>query len=237
MKKILIVGASSGIGKELAIAYAKSGNIVGITGRRAGLLKQISDAFPEYIRYAEHDIAGNNNTKIMTDLIKDMGGLDILIISAGTGFENNMLEWELEKKTIDVNVLGFAEIVNIGYAFFKKQKSGHIAGISSVAALRGIGGCPAYSASKAFISNYLEAVRNNAKKNKLNIWVTDIRPGFVDTQMAKGGNLFWLAPVEKAARQIMKAIENRVPVAYVTKRWRLVALALRFMPRVLYEKL
>jgi short-subunit dehydrogenase len=235
-KKVLIIGASSGIGKEIAIAYAKSGNIVGITGRRIELLGQLKNAFPQNIYYLEHDICGKNNQEIINDIIKMMGGLDILIISAGIGFENENLEWKLEKQTIDVNIYGFAEIINIGYKFFLKQQIGHIVGISSIAAIRGIDSCPAYSASKAFVSN-IEAIRKKAKKGKSNIIVTDIRPGFVDTQMAKGTGLFWVASAEKAAHQIIEAIEIKTNLAYITKRWRLIAFALKVLPGFIYDKI
>jgi short-subunit dehydrogenase len=236
-KKILIIGATSGIGKALAVAYAKSGNIVGVTGRRVELLSQLHDSFPQNILYAEHDIRGANNQEIFDELVKRMDGLDILIVSSGVGFENDDFEWNLEKQTIDVNVVGYSEILNIGYRHFLKQTFGHIVGISSIAAIRGIDACPAYSASKAYISNYLEAIRKKAKKRKVKILVTEIMPGFVDTEMAKGEGLFWVAPVEKAAVQIMQAIDNRKIIAYITRRWKLIAFLLKFIPRTIYDRI
>ncbi len=208
-KKILIIGATSGIGKEIANAYAKSGNIVGITGRRVELLKLLHDSHPHNIIYSEQDISGTENKEIFNDIIRRMDGLDILIISSGIGFQNDKLEWGLEKQTINVNIIGYSEILNIAYNHFLKQTIGHIVGISSIAAIRGIDTCPAYSASKAYISNYLEAIRKKAKKQKVKILVTEIMPGFIDTKMAKGEGLFWVAPVEKAANQIMQAIDNK----------------------------
>ena len=236
-KKILIIGATSGIGRELAIAYATSGNVVGVTGRRTDLLKQLYGSFPQNIVYAEQDISGVKNKEIFNDIIRRMAGLDILIISSGVGFENDELEWNLEKQTINVNVIGYSEIINLGYNHFWKQSFGHIIGISSVAGIRGIDSCPAYSASKAYISNYLEAIRKKAKKQRVKILVTEIVPGFVDTEMAKGERLFWVAPVEKAAKQIMHAINNKVSVAYITRRWRLIALFLKFIPRAIYDRM
>jgi short-subunit dehydrogenase len=236
-KKILIIGASSGIGKEIASAYAQSGNIVGITGRKYELLQQLHDEYPKNIIFAKQDIRENKNAEIVSDMIQKLGGLDILIISAGVGYINDDLEWEQEKNTIDINVKGFAEIITIGYHYFKRQKYGHLVGISSIAGIRGMRTCPAYSASKAFVSNYLEALRSKAKKENLKIIVTDIAPGFVDTQMARGDRLFWVAPVEKAARQIIKAIDKKAEVAYITKRWVLIAKILKFLPKIIYEKI
>jgi short-subunit dehydrogenase len=237
VKKIVIIGASSGIGRELALIYAKSGNMVGISGRRVDLLTHIRDVYPQNIHIAEHDISKGDNQEIVERIIKTIGGLDILIISAGIGFENKELHWNLEKQTIATNITGFTEIVNWGYKFFLNQKHGQIVGISSIAAIRGIDSCPSYSASKAYISNYLEALRIKAKKDKQTIFITEVMPGFVDTQMAKGDGLFWVASVNKAARQIITGIEKRSAKVYVTRRWRLIAYLLRVLPDKIYEKL
>jgi len=108
---------------------------------------------------------------------------------------------------------------------------------SSIAAIRGGGDAPAYNASKAFVSNYLEGLRQMAAKMKLPLTVTDIKPGFVDTVMAQGEGLFWVAPAEKAAKQILEAVEKKKDHAYVTKRWRLVAWVLKLLPGRLYCKI
>lgn len=237
MKKILIIGASSGIGKELALMYAKAGNRVGITGRRVDLLAQIQDLYPKNIEIAEHDVCKEKNQEVMERIIDKIGGLDILIISAGIGFINKELQWPLEKQTIETNVVGFTEIADIVYNYFLKQKRGHIVGISSVAGIRGIDVCPAYSASKAYITNYLEAIRKKAKKDNVNIFITSILPGFIDTRMAQGDGIFWMASVKKAARQMEKAIEKRKPVVYVTKRWRMVAYLMRILPNKIYDQI
>lgn len=236
-KKILIIGASSGIGKELALSYANSGNIVGITGRRVELLEQIYITSPQNIFYAKHDISKKFNEDVFSDIVNRMGGIDLLIITAGVDSGDDGFKWENEKNVIDVNVIGFAEIVNIGYNYFLKRKGGHIVGISSIAGIRGIDTCPAYSASKAFVSNYLESLRKKNKKMKNNILVTDISPGFVDTQMAKGNGLFWVASVKKATRQIINAIDSKKEFAYITKRWALIAFILIIMPRKMYDKI
>lgn len=237
MKKILIIGASSGVGKELALIYAKAGDRVGITGRRVDLLAQIQDLYPKNIEIAEHDVCKEKNQEVMEGIIDKIGGMDILIISAGIGFINKELQWPLEKQTIDTNVVGFTEIADIGYNYFLKQKHGHIVGISSVAGVRGIDVCPAYSASKAYITNYLEAIRKKAKKDKANIFVTSIIPGFIDTQMAKGEGIFWMASVKKASHQMAKGIEKRNPVVYVTRRWRIVAYLIRVLPKKIYDQI
>jgi short-subunit dehydrogenase len=163
-----------------------------------------------------------------------MGGLDLLIICSGTGHINPELNWEYERDTIDVNVLGFTALACAAMQYFIGQGSGHIAAISSIAALRGSAICPAYNASKAYMSNYLEGLSSKASALGKDITVTDIKPGFVDTAMAQGDGLFWVAPAAKAAKQIFKLIERRKPGGYVTKRWGLIAMLFKIMPRRLY---
>ena len=136
-----------------------------------------------------------------------------------------------------VNVLGFAAMVNVAAEHLQARRSGHLVGISSLAALRGIGAAPAYAASKAFVSNYLQGVRYRFKKLKLPVVVTDVQPGFVDTRMAKGDRLVWVASPQTAARQISAAIRGRKQHVYVTRRWRLVAWLVRFLPDAMYSKL
>ena len=116
------------------------------------------------------------------------------------------------------------------------RESGHIVGISSVAAIRGSGNEPAYNASKAFQSNYLQGLRQKFHKLKLPVAVTDVQPGFVDTAMAQGEGLFWVAPPEKAAQQIFNSIRKRRKHVYVTRRWRLIAWLLKILPDSLYDR-
>ncbi len=174
---------------------------------------------------------------ILENLIEEMGGVDLIIISSGTGFLNPDLNWAMEKKTLDVNVSGFTAMANVAFHHFVQAGRGHLVGISSIAAIRGSEVAPAYSASKAFMSNYLEGLRIRARKAGLPILVTDIQPGFVDTAMAQGQGLFWVASPQKAARKIYKAIQRKAKHAYVTKRWSVIGWLLKVLPDFLYFKL
>jgi short-subunit dehydrogenase len=158
-------------------------------------------------------------------------------MSSGTGFLNEELDPEPEFQTIDTNVTAFTDIMTFAYQYFKKHPPGHIAAITSVAALRGNASAPAYNASKAYQSNYLEALRLKSRKSGDRIVVTDIRPGFVNTDMARGDRLFWVASPAKAASLIFRSIKRKKRVAYVSRRWRLLAILLKFSPRWIYEKL
>ena len=238
MNKAIIIGASSGIGRELAKVFSQNGYTVGLTGRRVDLLKSLQNECPRTSFIKNIDVSNQDEaTGHLEELIRDMGGLDLIVISSGVGFINPDLDWKNEKETIDVNVSGFASMAGVAFKYFQKEGSGHIVAISSVASLRGSGEAPAYNASKAFVSNYLEGLRQKAAKARVAITVTDIRPGFVDTAMAKGEGLFWVAPPKKAAYQIYKAIKRRRKHAYITKRWRLIAWLLKAMPDRLYNKL
>jgi short-subunit dehydrogenase len=174
---------------------------------------------------------------VLQNLIEEMGGVELIVISSGTGFINPDLDWAKEKRTLDVNVSGFTAMANVAYRHFVQAGHGHLVGISSIAAIRGSAVAPAYSASKAFMSNYLEGLRIRARKASLPIVVTDIQPGFVDTAMAQGQRLFWVASPRKAARQVYRAIERKAKHAYVTKRWSLIGWLLKVLPDFLYSKL
>jgi short-subunit dehydrogenase len=236
-KKIIIIGATSGIGKELALLYAESGCLVGITGRRENLLQELKQIHPGQIFTSCFDVMQNENQDKVEQLIIEMGGLDLLVYNSGYGATSTELQWELENTITKTNVNGFVEIVSFAFNYFVRQGYGQIALTSSVAALRGNSWAPAYSASKAFMSNYAEGLNIKAKKLGKNIVVTDLRPGFVDTKPDKGTGRFWVAPPKKAAVQIIAAIEKKKRIAYITKRWWLVAQILRVLPYSLFRRL
>ncbi|MGV8993666.1 MAG: SDR family NAD(P)-dependent oxidoreductase [Flavobacterium sp.] len=238
MKKAIIIGATSGIGKGLAKILAENNYKVGITGRRTELLDELNSQntnsyFARTFDITETELIGENLEALVTEL----GGLDLLIISSGTGDLNEKLDFEIEKRTIDTNVSGFTCIANWTFNYFENQKSGHLVAISSIGGLRGSRIAPAYYATKAYQVNYLEGLRQKARKLDQQIYVTDVRPGFVDTDMAKGEGQFWVATVDKAARQIFEAINQKKKIVYVTKRWRLIALILKRVPRQIYDRM
>jgi short-subunit dehydrogenase len=228
VKKAIIVGASSGIGRELARILAREGYAVGLTARREKLLLELAKELPTPTAVRVMDVRNVEDVgKGMAELIAEMEGVDLVIISAGTGFLNPELDLGKELETIATNVQGFVAVANVAFRHFLTQGRGHLVGISSIAALRGSAEAPAYNASKSFDSNYLEGLAAKAKKSGLPIAVTDIQAGLVDTEMAKGEGLFWVMPVSKAAAQIYQAIRRRKRHAYVTRRWGLVARLLK----------
>ncbi len=238
MPRAVIIGASSGIGEELARVMAADGWELGIAARRKDRLDELAASLGGRVEVAGLDVAQPITAMAALDaFLESLGPVDVVVVNAGIGIPNFKLGWEPEAATIDVNVTGFAAMTNVAVRYFEKQGKGHLVGISSVAALRGGYGAPAYSASKAFVSNYLEAVRVQAHKRKLNLAVTDVRPGYVHTAMTEGQKgMFWVADVAVAARQILSAIKGRRKCVYVTRRWGLVAAVLRVVPDVLFRK-
>lgn len=238
MKKAIIIGATSGIGKGLAKLLVVNGYKVGITGRRTELLEELKSENPNSYYVKTFDITDIIKVaEKLEELTAELGGLDLAVICSGTGDMNETLDFNVEKRTIDTNVIGFTCVADWVFNYFEKQKSGHLVGISSIAGLRGSRQAPSYYASKAYQINYLEGVRQKATKLEGQIFVTDIRPGLVDTEMAKGEGLFWVASVDKATRQIYKAIKKKKKIVYVTKRWGLIATILGLIPRSIYDRM
>ncbi len=238
MKKAIVVGATSGIGKGLAQKLANENYIVGITGRRTGLLDELKSEKPNSFYTKTFDVTNTNKiVENLENLTKELGGLDLLIISSGIGDLNEKLDYEIEKRTIETNVTGFTCIANWAFNYFENQKAGHLVAISSVGGLRGSRVAPAYNASKSFQINYLEGLRQKATRLKTEIFVTDIRPGFIETAMAKGDGQFWVSTVEKATNQILEAIKKKKKIAYVTKRWKLIGVILKRIPRQIYDRM
>ena len=238
MKKAIVIGATSGIGKGLAKQLVENQYKVGITGRRSALLEELKNERLDSYLTETFDIINTDQTiEKLERLTVELGGLDLIVISSGTGDLNEDLDFTIERRTIDTNVTGFTCIAAWAFNYFKKQKFGHLVVISSVGGLRGSRHAPSYNASKAYQINYLEALRQKAAHLNLPIYVTDIRPGFVDTDMAKGEGKFWVATVEKAAGQIFDAIKRKKNIAYVTRRWRIIAAILKWIPNPVYNRM
>jgi short-subunit dehydrogenase len=236
--KVIIIGGTSGIGLALAKEFAAQGHAVAITGRRENLLEQAGRDSGGKIRGFRMDVTDIADAQPrLLAVIREMGGADIIVLNAGWGDINTKLDWSVEEKTIQTNVLAFAALAVTAYKYFADKGAGTLAGISSVAAVRGSGRAPAYGASKIFVSNYLESLRHHAAFLKLPVKIVEIRPGFVRTGMMKAKNAFWVAEPPQAAKQIYRAILRGEKCAYVTARWRLVAWLIRLLPDFIYDKI
>jgi short-subunit dehydrogenase len=229
-KTAIIIGASSGIGLALARDLAGRGYRLGIAARRGELLEKYAAEEPRVAGWKVLDLTKEDAGEVFDTLVAELGGVDVVYLSSGVGHLNPDLEWEPEAETIAINVNGFARLACAAMAHFEKQGRGQLVGISSVAALRGAGEAPAYGASKAFVSRYLQSLRFRARKSGKAITVTDVRPGFVDTAMMKAEKPFWVASPQKVAEQIVDAVEVGKKVVYVSRRWALIGWLLRHLP-------
>jgi len=157
--------------------------------------------------------------------------------SSGVGFVNPKLDWNLLQQTINTNVLGVTKLYALAYKLFKEQQFGHLVGISSIASIRGNRAAPDYFASKAYQKAFLESLYIKTKSIKSKkVFITDIRPGFIDTAMALGDDIFWMVDLNKATKQIYSAIKKKKRVAYISKRWALIAFVLKIVPAWLLKK-
>ena len=236
-KTIIIIGATSGIGRALYENYAADGNLIGIVGRRANLLDELRQEYPDTTVTATADVTKQDEIARAIDALRaELKDIDLAVVCSGTGDINTPLDYAVERPTIDTNVTGWTFVVDTLYNIFEQQGHGHLVAITSAGGLRGESMAPAYSASKAYQINYMEAMRKKAYKSGNHILVTDIRPGLVDTAMAKGERLFWVMPVEKVASQIIAAIRKQKSKAYVTKRWHVLAIINKNLPYSIYKK-
>lgn len=219
----IIIGASSGIGLHLARLFVKRGYTTYITGRRESNLTALQAENPDLFRIKVFDTTDLvASERAFNEMHADLGTIDIVVVNAGWGDINKQLDWSIEHTVIQTNVTGATHLCVRAMHVFYQQKKGHLVGISSIAGLIGGRLNPAYNASKAFLSNYLSGLRMAVKSKKMDIAVTDVRPGFVRTDLVKSDRVFWMQPVEKAAQQIFDAILARKSKVYITRRWALI---------------
>jgi short-subunit dehydrogenase len=232
----VIIGASSGIGEALAHELNRAGWRLGLLARRLERLEALRETLAPETVVRGLDVGQRDAAALLEQVLEELGGVDLAIISAGTG-HNEALHWELDVETVAVNVLGFMAVAQVTMRHFLRRGRGHLVGISSIAALRG-NRAAAYAASKAFQSVYLDGLRELARHSGHPIVVTEVQPGFVDTAMMKPERplpavvrrLFVASPA-KAARQILRAAQKRKKHAYITRRYALVAFILELLPR------
>jgi short-subunit dehydrogenase len=236
MKQAIIVGASSGLGWELAVQLADKGYQLGVMGRRGALLQQLVEQLPGDHFVQTTDVThAEQSQQELEQLIARMGDVELIVLSSGVGLYEHKLEWAAEREMIDVNVRGFAALSLVAMAHFTQRGGGHLAGISSVAAHLFGAKTLTYHATKAFVSNYLAGMRSRARRSGLPITITTIEPGFVKTPMVQGTPI-WMAPVEKGVAQMVSGLLKKKNHIFITKRWGVVARVLDIMPQWLLSK-
>ncbi|MDR2847925.1 MAG: SDR family NAD(P)-dependent oxidoreductase [Bacteroidales bacterium] len=239
MKHAIIIGATSGMGQEVAKKLLSDGWQLGIAGRREKELQAFQQLFPnQKIAIQVLDVTHGDAPQRLDDLIEQNGGMDLFFLASGVGHQNVDLAPEVELQTAETNVTGFTRMVTAAFRYFKTQKGGHLAVISSIAGTKGLGVAPAYSATKRFQNTYIDALAQLAHIEKLNIRFTDIRPGFVGTALLNDKNKYPLVmKPERVAAQIVKALYRNKRVAIIDRRYACLVFFWRLIPRWLWERL
>ena len=251
------MGATSGIGQEVARLLAANGYEVGIAGRREERLVQMAQATPGIVTHRQIDVTKEDAPTELYKLIEELGGMDLYFHSSGIGWENVALDADKELKTVETNGVGFVRMVSAAYNWFAEQRAdeakqraegdeqragdkerkARIACITSIARTRGLGAAPAYSATKRMQAHYLECLSQQARIRHLNIGITDIRPGFVATDLIAGSHFPLQLKAEDVALTIVRAIERGSEVVTIDWRYRLLVAAWQLIPRWLWVRL
>lgn len=238
MKRAIIMGATSGLGRGVALGLLNEGYIIGVAGRRGEALETIKAVAPDRVFTKVIDVTSEDAPRQLTALIREMGGMDLYFHSSGYGKQNVELNIEIEKQTVLTNTYGFTQMVDTAFAYFRDEgKSGRIAVISSIAGTKGLGAAPSYSATKRFNWTYIEALSQLAHINRLDIRFTDIRPGFVATDFIAGSNFPMQMTTEYAVRDILKAVLAGKRKATIDWKYRILCFFWRHLPSFLWEKM
>ena len=233
MSKAIIVGASSGIGLEVARLFIQRGWTVGVAARRLDLLQTIGAADVEQI-----DVTSADAPEKLMQLVDRLGGMDLFFYASGIGKQNRELTPDIELSTVETNGLGFTRMIGCAYRYFAQQGRGHIAAITSIAGTKGLGPAPAYSATKAMQNVYLQALEQQANARKLDIRFTDIRPGFVDTALLSGTFHYpMMLKPQAVAREIVSAIEHHKHIRVIDWKYRILTAVWRRIPRCIWRRI
>ena len=233
MKRAIVIGASSGIGREVATLLLEQGWTLGVAARRVELLSSIGDVQVEQI-----DVTADDAVARLRSLIERLGGMDLFFYASGIGKQNRELTEDIELRTVETNALGFTRMVGEAYRYFASQGKGHIAAITSIAGTKGLGPAPSYSATKAMQNVYLQALEQQAHARGLSISFTDIRPGFVDTALLKGDFHYpMMLKPDRVARQIVAAINRRQHIRVIDWRYRMLTALWRRIPRFIWRRI
>ena len=239
MKKIVIMGASSGIGLAVAEALASRGVRVGIAARRIEKLRELKSRYPDFVEYETIDIDKEDAESRLLHLIGRLGGMDIYFHVAGIGYENPGLHPAMETRIVQTNAVAFARMLSTAYRYLRgRGKGGQIAAITSVAGTKGIGAMTAYSASKSFDQAYMVALDQLSRTENAGISITDIRPGWTSTPLLHENTQYPLEmDLDYVLPQVLRAIVRRRRVAVIDWRWNIVTSLWRLIPDFLWVRM
>jgi len=237
-KTAVIVGASSGIGLEVAKLLLADGWHLGVAARREEPLLELKAKAPECVEVMTIDVTKPDAGERLQDLIQKLGCMDLYFHASGIGKQNRTLEEDIELRTMGTNAMGFTRMIGTAYRYFAEHGTGHIAAITSIAGTKGLGPAPAYSASKALQATYMQSLEQQARQRGLNIHFTDIRPGFVDTALLNDSFPYpMVMRPESVARDIVRSIYKRRHVRVIDYRYRILTFFWRLIPRCIWRRM
>lgn len=239
-KSAIVMGATSGIGYEVARLLAHRGWTVGVAGRREDILKKMTEETEGIVACEVIDVTQPQSCESLHRLIHKLGGMDLYFHSSGIGFQNTSLDAEKELKTIETNCLGMARLVGEAFRYYESHPdiNGQIAVISSIARTKGLGAAPAYSASKRFTSHYLESLcQLRSIKGIHNIHICDIRPGFVKTPLIEGSHFPMQLDAGRVAQDIVDALERHKNVTTINWLYRILVFFWQLIPRCVWTQM
>lgn len=238
MTRAVIVGATSGIGREVALQLYERGWEIGIAGRRREKLEELASRDPQRIRMRVIDVREQGAPAELSALIDEMGGMDVYIHCAGVGSQNAVLNADIEMEAVRTNVAGFVRMVDAAFSYFMRAGRGHICAVTSIAGTMGLGVTPAYSAAKRFQNTYLDALEQLSHLRGRPLVFTDIRPGFVDTPFLHDGRHYpMMIAADAAARSIVEAIDRKKRTVVIDWRYRILVFFWRLVPQWLWKRL
>ena len=237
-RRAVVVGASSGIGYQVARELLREGWRIGVAARHTERLHQLAREYEGRVSVARIDVTRDEAAGQLLELVDAVGGMELYLHVAGVGWQNPELLAERELPTVETNAMGFARLVGVAYRYFAARGGGHIAVVSSIAGTKGLGAAPAYSASKAFQNVYIEALAQQARMRRLPICFTDVRPGFVQTSLLGDGRRYpMLMQPERVAQAIVKAVRARRSVCVIDWRYRVLTALWRLIPYGLWRRM
>ncbi|HUG33376.1 MAG TPA: SDR family NAD(P)-dependent oxidoreductase [Anaerolineales bacterium] len=240
----IVIGASDGLGAELARLLVREGYSLALIARRKEKLDAICrelNANDQAARAYIHDVSEYDKVPaLLRKIVADLGGLDLVVFVAAVNLPPGGMDkynFENDRTMIEVNLLGAMAWLHPIAEMFQSARAGQIVGISSVAGDRGRVGNPGNNVSKAGLTTYLEALRNRLTRHGVN--VLTVKPGFLKTEMLKaamGPTPFSIDP-GRAADVIVRAMKKRKQVIYTASIWRWIMLAIQHTPSFIFRRL
>lgn len=236
-QRAIVIGASSGIGEQLVLQLSAQGTRVAAVARRQPRLDALAAQARNEVLVAAHDVLDYDEAPaLFDDLVEKLGGIDLVVYCAGVMPEVEEGEYDFAKNRamLEVNLVGAVRWLDLAAATMEAQRSGTLVGISSVAGDRGRRGAPVYTASKAGLSAYMEALRNRC--HRYGVQVVTVKPGPVRTPMTEGMQLPLMIDADEAASGVLKLAERGTGEGYVPLIWWPIMSIIQMVPSFIFRK-